>query len=125
MGFILIFTITPVLLLIIGLVFLKEKIWLMLLMFFSFPILIIRTNSYNEIKYSEFKRKYEFATVIEYNSLQNIESQIEYLNTVKWINEEINNAKKNYDSFWYGLFTDKRLTEYELINTIKPINLDN
>ena len=118
MGFILIFTITPVLLLILGLIFLKEKIWLMILLFFSFPILIISANSYNETKYSEFERKYEFVTVIEYNSLKNIESQIEYLETVKWINEEINNAKKNHDSFWYGLFTDKRLTEYELISTI-------
>ena len=118
MGFILIFTITPILLLILGLIFLKEKIWLIFLLLFSLPILIICANRYDEIKYSEFKRKYEFATIIEYNSLQNIESQIEYLETVKWINEEINNAKKNYDSFWYGLFTDKRLTEYELISTI-------
>lgn len=118
MGFILIFAITPIVLLILGLIFLKEKIWLLFLLFFSVPILIISANIYDETKYSEFKIKYEFATTIKYNSLQNIESQIEYLETVKWINKEINNAKKHHDSFWYGLFTDKRLTEYELISTI-------
>lgn len=125
MGFLLLFTITPIVLLILGLVFLKEKYWLVLLLMFVIPIMGVSANIYTEAKYSLFKKKYEFISIIDFESLKNIESKIEYLETVKWINEEINNSKKNYDSFWYGLFTDKRLTEYQLINTVDYRNQNN
>lgn len=75
----------------------------------------IIAGSYNEAKYKGFKYKYSYITNIDFNQLD-IDERYEYMKDVVYINSEIDYAIKNSNSFWFGIFTDERLTNYKKID---------
>lgn len=122
MGFLIIILGIPIILFVLGLIFLKKenRVILLFLLIFLFPILGISGNFWSESRFNIFQKKYTYITSIKLSDVNNIDWKIEYLNDVKWINDEIRYAKKYYDSFWYGAFTDERL-----INFSEVIIVDN
>ena len=117
MGYLIILIGVPVILLILGLIFLhkNDQSILLLLILFLWPILGVTANFWNDTKFLEFQKKYVYVTSVNPSDIKNVEWKIDYWNDVKWINKEIRYAQKHYDSFWYGAFTDKRLIDYKEI----------
>ena len=117
MGYLIILIVVPVILLILGLIFLSKpnQVTLILLIIFIIPIIGVSSGFWNDTKFIEFDKKYVYVTSINPSDIKNVEWKIDYWNDVRWINKEIEYAKKNHDSFWYGAFTDKRLLNYKEI----------
>ena len=117
MGYLIILIVVPVILLILGLIFLSKpnQVTLILLIIFIIPIIGVSSGFWNDTKFIEFNKKYAYVTSINPSDIKNVEWKIDYWNDVRWINKEIEYAKKNHDSFWYGAFTDKRLLNYKEI----------
>lgn len=122
MGFLIIVLAIPIILFILGLIFMKKenRCILLFLVIFLLPILGITCNFWSESQFNIFQKKYIYITSIKLSDVNNIDWKIDYLNDVKWINDEIQYAKKYHDSFWYGAFTDERL-----INFSEVIIIDN
>lgn len=122
MGVLIILLGIPIILFVLGLIFLKKenRVILLMLLIFLAPILIVISQFWNEFQFNTFQKKYKYITSIELSDVNNIDWKIDYLNDVKWINDEIRYAKKYHDSFWYGAFTDERL-----INFSEVIIVDN
>lgn len=117
MGYLILLIVIPVIILILGSIFLHEKDRpiLLLLVLFILPIIGVSASFWSDAKFLEFKKKYVYVTSINPSDIKNVEWQIDYWNDVKWINKEIQYAQKHHDSFWYGAFTDKRLLDYKEI----------
>ena len=118
MGWIIILFGLPFIIFILGMCTLHkdDRYILLCLSIFLIPITIISAHSWDEQKTIEFNKKYAYVTSIDYTEIKNIDWKIDYLNDIKWINKEIEYAKKNYDSFWFGIFTTVELTHYNLID---------
>lgn len=116
MGFIIVISIALIILLILGLKFLNDenKIFLLFLILGIFPILGIAGSSFSNERYKNFIIKYEFVTNINVDDLKTFESKCKYYDVI-YINNEIDYAIKNSDSFWYGIFTDERLKLFKKI----------
>ena len=117
MGFIICILVFVFILLVLGFIYLDSKNQPILLCLFVFliPIMGICGSSYNETKYKDFKYKYSYITNVDFNQLD-IDEKYEYMKDVVYINSEIDYALENSDSFWFGFFTDKRLTKYKKIS---------
>lgn len=117
MGFIICILAFVFILLVLGLIFLDSETKPVLACLFVFlaPIMVISGKSYNETKYKDFKYKYSYVTNVDFNQL-GVDEKYEYMKDVVYINSEIDYALENSDSFWFGIFTDKRLTNYKKIS---------
>lgn len=117
MGFIIVISITVIILLILGLKFLNDenKIFLLFLILGIIPILGIAGASFSNESYRNFVVKYEYVTNINVNELNSLDAKCKYYNDVLYINNEIDYAIKNSNSFWYGIFTDERLKLFKKI----------
>lgn len=116
MGFIIIFTITPLILLVLGLILLKgdNKLFLILLLFFIIPIGGMAGSIFNENCYKGFKRSYSYISNLDFEQLD-MDGKIAYMKDAERINREIEYAEENCDSFWFGIFTDSRVKQYKKI----------
>lgn len=117
MGFIIVISIVLIILLILGLKFLNDenKIFLLFLILGIFPILGIVGSSFSNERYKDFVIKYEFVTHVNVDDLKSLDAKCKYYKDVLYINNEIDYAIKNSNSFWYGIFTDERLILFKKI----------